>query len=69
MKDKCPIARCPNFGRSVMYSDDPRDKRTATVRVADETYHGKAMLCAICKTMLAAIEKPKVAISIVAKMG
>ena len=27
----------------------------------DESYHGKAMLCGKCKTMLAVIEKPKVA--------
>ena len=38
-----------------------RDKLTVTVRAADESYHGKAMLCGKCKTMLAVIEKPKVA--------
>ena len=47
MKNKIPIARCPNCGRTVLYSD--------------ESYHGKAMLCGKCKTMLAVIEKPKVA--------
>ena len=61
MKNKIPIARCPNCGRTVLYSDDPRDKLTVTVRAADESYHGKAMLCGKCKTMLAVIEKPKVA--------
>lgn len=58
---RIPIARCPNCGRTVLYSDDPRDKLTVTVRAADESYHGKAMLCGKCKTMLAVIEKPKVA--------
>ena len=47
--------------RTVLYSDNPRDKLTVTVRAADESYHGKAMLCGKCKTMLAVIEKPKVA--------
>ena len=56
MKNKIPIARCPNCGRTVL-----RDKLTVTVRAADESYHGKAMLCGKCKTMLAVIEKPKVA--------
>lgn len=32
MKNKIPIARCPNCGRTVLYSDDPRDKLTVTVR-------------------------------------
>ena len=54
---RIPIARCPNCGRTVLYSDDPRDKLTVTVRAADESYHGKAMLCGKCKTMLAVIEK------------
>lgn len=58
---RIPIARCPNCGRTVLYSDDPRDKLTVTVRAADESYRGKAMLCGKCKTMLAVIEKPKVA--------
>ena len=61
MKNKIPIARCPNCGRAILYSDDPRDKLTVTVRAADESYHGKAMLCGKCKTMLAVIEKPQVA--------
>lgn len=39
----------------------PADKLTVTVRAADESYHGKVMLCGKCKTMLAVIEKPKVA--------
>ena len=43
-----------------MYLDDPKDKLTTTVRAADKTYHGRTVLCAKCKTMLAVIEKPKV---------
>ena len=38
MKNKIPIARCTNCGRTVL-----------------------SMLCGKCKTMLAVIEKPKVA--------
>ena len=29
------------------------------MRVADEDYSGRSVLCAKCKTMLAVIEKPK----------
>lgn len=61
MQNKIPIARCPECGRTILYSDNPRDKLTVTVRTADESYHGKTMLCAKCKIMLAVIEKPKVA--------
>ena len=59
MQNKIPIAHCPKCGRTILYSDNPRDKLTVTVRAADESYHGKTMLCAKCKTMLAVIEKPK----------
>lgn len=57
-----------------MYLDDPKDKLTTTVRAADKTYHGRTVLCAKCKTMLAVIEKPKVtrgymAIPIVSRIG
>ena len=58
---KYPIAHCPVCRRTVLYSDDPRDKKDVTVRVAGEDYHGKTMLCAKCKKMLAVTEKPKVA--------
>jgi len=58
---RIPIARCPVCNRTIVYSDDPKDKRSTAVRVADENYHGKTVLCAKCKTMLAVIEKPKVA--------
>ena len=52
---RIPIARCPvdGCGRTLLYSTDPKEKNTVTV--------SKAMLCGKCKTMLAVIEKPKVA--------
>lgn len=58
---KYPIAHCPNCHRTILYSDDPRDKKNVTVRVAEEDYHGKTVLCAKCKKMLIVSEKPKVA--------
>ena len=58
---KYPIAYCPSCHRTVLYSDDPRDKKDVSVRIADENYHGKTMLCAKCKSMLIVTEKPKVA--------
>lgn len=60
MQNKIPIAHCPKYGWTILYSDNPHDKLTVIVRTADESYHGKTILCAKCKTMLAVIEKPKV---------
>lgn len=48
------------------YSDDPREKKNVAVGVAEPDYHGAMMLCGQCKTMLAVIEKPKVAEEFVA---
>lgn len=60
---RIPIARCPVDGceRTLLYSTDPKEKSTVTVCVAKPDYQGKTMLCPRCKTMLAVIEKPKVA--------
>ena len=58
---KYPIAHCPNCQRTILYSDDPRDKKDVTIRVAEEDYHGKTFLCARCKKMLILDEKPKAA--------
>ena len=60
---RIPIARCPNAdcGRTLLFSNDPQDKRYITTRIADESYHGKTMICSRCKTIVAIIEKPKVA--------
>ena len=61
LKDKYPIAHCPNCHRTLLYSDNPKDKLNVTVRTAEPDCHGTTVLCAKCKTMLAVIEKPKVA--------
>ena len=60
---RIPIARCPNAdcGRTLLFSNDPQDKRYITTMIADESYHGKTMMCSRCKTIVAIIEKPKVA--------
>jgi hypothetical protein len=60
---RIPIARCPNSdcGRILLFSCDPKDKYYTTVEIADESYKGKSMMCAHCKTLVAIIEKPKVA--------
>ncbi len=47
------IGGCPNCGRPVVYSDDPRDKIKIKVSVVDANYHGKMFLCSKCKTMYA----------------
>ena len=62
-KKRIPIARCPNpdCSRTLLFSCDPHDKRYITTRIADERYHGKTMVCSRCKTIVAIIEKPKVA--------
>lgn len=60
---RIPIARCPvdGCGRTLLYSTNPKEKTTVTVSIAKPDYQGKTMLCPRCKTMLAVIEKPKVA--------
>lgn len=60
---RIPIARCPvdGCGRTLLYSTNPKEKNTVTVSIAKPDYQGKTMLCGKCKTMLAVIEKPKVA--------
>ena len=60
---RIPIARCPNpdCSRTLLFSCDPKDKLRVTTMIADESYHGKTMMCSRCKTIVAIIEKPKVA--------
>ena len=64
---RIPVARCPNAEcqRTLLYSDDPKDKFRITTRVAEEGYKGKSMFCSRCKTMVAIIEKPKTAVGFV----
>ena len=65
---RIPIARCPNVDcrRTLLYSDDPKDKLRITTRIAEDGYKGKSMFCSRCKAMVAIIEKPKVACGYVA---
>ena len=60
---RIPIARCPNSdcSRTLLFSCDPKDKLRITTNIADESYQGKTMICSRCKTIVAIIEKPKVA--------
>ncbi len=62
-QNKFPIARCanPSCNCTILYSENPKDKSNVTVRIADPSYKGPTYLCPRCKTMLAVIEKPKVA--------
>ena len=64
---RIPVARCPNAEcqRTLLYSDDPKDKLRITTRVAEDGYKGKSMFCSRCKTMVAIIEKPKMAVGFV----
>ena len=67
-QDKIPIAKCanPNCRCTILYSDNPKDKNNVIVRVAEPNYTGATYLCPRCKTMLAIIEKPKVAMGYIA---
>ena len=60
---RIPIARCPNpdCSRTLLFSCDPKDKLRITTKIADVSYQGKTMICSRCKTIVAIIEKPKVA--------
>lgn len=57
---KIPIGFCPSCHRTVVYSNDGREKKDVRVILVEEDYNGKSQLCSKCKTMYAIIEKPKV---------
>ena len=65
---RIPIARCPNSdcGRTLLFSSDPKDKYNITTKIVTDDYKGKNMICSRCKTLVAIIEKPKVALGYVA---
>ena len=65
---RIPIARCPNpdCSRTLLFSSDPKDKFYITTQIAGENYKGKTMICSRCKTLVAIIEKPRVASGYVA---
>ena len=67
-QDKIPIAKCanPECGCSILYSNNPREKRNVTVRMAEPNYTGPTFMCPRCKKMLVVNEKPKVAAGYVA---
>ena len=67
-QDKIPIAKCanPECGCSILYSNNPREKRNVTVRMAEPNYTGPTFMCPRCKKMLVVIEKPEVAAGYVA---
>ena len=58
---RIPIARCPNpdCRRTLLFSDDPKDRLYIETRVADADYRGRSMICSRCKTAVAIIEKTK----------
>ena len=61
-----PIGRCPSCHYSVIYSSDPKAGRSLILKIADDNFPGRMVLCAKCKTMLAIVEKQKVAKEVVA---
>ena len=59
----CPVPGCE---RTLICSGDPKDKHTVILRVAEDGYRGKTIMCPKCKTVLKVIDKPKVAYGYVA---
>lgn len=57
---RIPIAWCPICKHTVLYSDNPREKKDIHIFPIYEGYHGKSLLCSKCKTMLAVIDKTTV---------
>lgn len=51
-KRRYPIGWCPNCKHTVIYSNNPRDKSCVSIRLADENYSGKTILCSKCKSMV-----------------
>ena len=58
---RIPIGFCPKCSHAVIYAHDPKEKWNVTVRIAEDGFADKTVLCAKCKTMLVILEKPKVA--------
>ena len=56
-----PIGRCPSCHYSVIYSSDPKAGRSLILKIAEDDFLGRMVLCAKCKTMLAIVE-PKFAV-------
>ncbi len=56
---KIPVARCPVCRRSIVYSDDGRDRIRVSVAAAPPDYRGRTVMCAKCKTMLVISEKER----------
>ena len=59
--NRTPIAKCPKCKHSIMYSFNPKSKKSVIVRIADDNYKGNTILCSKCKSMLSVIVKPIVA--------
>ena len=51
-----PIGRCPSCHYSVIYSSDPKAGRSLILKIAEDDFPGRMVLCAKCKTMLAIVE-------------
>ena len=66
--DKIPIAKCanPECGCPILYINNLREKRNATVCMAEPNYSGPIFICPRCKKMLVVIEKPKITAGYVA---
>ena len=53
MNSLYPIAKCPQCRRTILYSDDPRDKLNIKIRLALDNHIGIDILCPKCKKKLA----------------
>lgn len=56
-----PVAKCPSCHYSVIYSGDPKAGRSLILKIAEDDFQGRMVLCAKCKTMLAIVEPQFVA--------
>lgn len=51
-----PVGRCPSCHYSVIYSANPKAGRSLMLKIAEDDFPGRMVLCAKCKKMLAIVE-------------
>lgn len=60
MTRRIPIGKCPSCNHPIIYSSEPKSKWGLVLKIADDDFHGRTVICAKCKKMIAIIDVPVV---------
>ena len=60
MTRRFPVGKCPSCKHPLIYSNQPSTKWGLELKIADDNFQGRAVLCAKCKKMIAIIDHPTV---------